>query len=132
MFRAQRPATWIDGCLSRRSIARLQPGGGGAVGARTTGNPGSRPAAGHPSRFTAYVVTPRSRRVATGAPGAPGPAELDELMRMQAMRGAHANNQIRRWGMGAGVLPWTAATLDLIKRTRRNPVRAGRAVSANL
>ena len=62
-------------------------------------------------------------------PCAPAPAELDELLRMQALRGAHTNNQIRRWGMGAGVLPWTAVALDLVKRTRRNPVRAGRALA---
>jgi membrane-associated phospholipid phosphatase len=60
-------------------------------------------------------------------PGEPSPAELDELMRMQALRGAHTNNQIRRWGAGAGVLPWTAVALELVRRTRRNPVRAGRA-----
>jgi membrane-associated phospholipid phosphatase len=62
-------------------------------------------------------------------PAEPSPAELDELMRMQALRGAHTNNQIRRWGTGAGVLPWTAVALDLVKRTRRNPVRAGRALA---
>jgi membrane-associated phospholipid phosphatase len=62
-------------------------------------------------------------------PGEPSSAELNELMRMQGLRGAHTNNQIRRWGIGGGVLPWTAIALDLVKRTRRNPVRAGRALA---
>jgi membrane-associated phospholipid phosphatase len=56
-------------------------------------------------------------------------AELDELLRMQALRSAVTNAAIRRWSDGAGVLPWTAIALDLIKRSRRNPVRAGRALA---
>jgi hypothetical protein len=62
-------------------------------------------------------------------PAAPSRAELDELLRMQALRSAVTNAAIRRWSDGAGVLPWTMIALDLIKRTRRNPVLAGRAMA---
>jgi hypothetical protein len=54
---------------------------------------------------------------------------LDELLRMQALRSAVTNAAIRRWSDGAGVLPWTTIALDLVKRSRRNPVRAGRALA---
>jgi hypothetical protein len=62
-------------------------------------------------------------------PAAPTRAELDELLRMQALRSAVTNAAIHRWSDGAGILPWTAIALDLVKRTRRNPVRAGRALA---
>ncbi len=62
-------------------------------------------------------------------PTAPTRAELDELLRMQALRSAVTNAAIRRWSDGAGVLPWTTIALDLVKRSRRNPVRAGRALA---
>jgi membrane-associated phospholipid phosphatase len=62
-------------------------------------------------------------------PAAPTRAELDELLRMQALRSAVTNDAIRRWNEGAGVLPWTAVALDLVKRTRRNPVQAGRGLA---
>jgi membrane-associated phospholipid phosphatase len=62
-------------------------------------------------------------------PTGPLRAELDELLRMQALRSAVTNATIRRWNEGAGVLPWTTIALDLIKRTRRNPIRAGRALA---
>ena len=62
-------------------------------------------------------------------PAAPTRAELDELLRMQALRSAVTNAAIAHWNDGAGVLPWTTVALDLVKRTRRNPVRAGRALA---
>jgi hypothetical protein len=62
-------------------------------------------------------------------PAAPTRAELDELLRMQALRSAVTNAAIAHWNGGAGVLPWTTVALDLVKRTRRNPVRAGRALA---
>ncbi len=62
-------------------------------------------------------------------PATPTRAELDELLRMQALRSAVTNAAIIRWSDGGGVLPWTGIALDLIKRTRRNPVRAGRALA---
>lgn len=62
-------------------------------------------------------------------PAAATRAELDELLRMQALRSAVTNAAIRRWGDGAGVLPWTTVALDLVKRSRRNPIRAGRALA---
>ena len=62
-------------------------------------------------------------------PTAPTRAELDELLRMQALRSAVTNAAIRRWSDGAGVLPWTTVALDLVRRSRRNPVRAGRALA---
>src|SRR5262249_43230173 len=49
-------------------------------------------------------------------PAPPSRAELDELMRMQALRSAVTNAAIARWSDGAGVLPWTMLTLDLVKR----------------
>lgn len=62
-------------------------------------------------------------------PAAPTRGELDELLRMQALRSAVTNAAIAHWNEGAGVLPWTTVALDLVKRTRRNPVRAGRALA---
>src|SRR5215467_4325199 len=62
-------------------------------------------------------------------PAAPTRGELDELLRMQALRSAVTNAAIAHWNEGAGVLPWTGVALDLVKRTRRNPVRAGRALA---
>jgi membrane-associated phospholipid phosphatase len=62
-------------------------------------------------------------------PAAPTRAELDELMRMQALRSAVTNAAILRWSAGAGVLPWMTVALDFVKRSRRNPIRAGRALA---
>jgi membrane-associated phospholipid phosphatase len=62
-------------------------------------------------------------------PAPPARAELDELLRMQAFRSSVTNAAIRRWSDGAGVLPWATIALDLIKRSRRNPIRAGRALA---
>ena len=81
------------------------------------------PARGH----TWLLAAPNALR--PPRPADPTPAELDELMRMQALRSSVTNAAIARWSQGAGVLPWTAVALDLVVRSRRNPVRAGRALA---
>ena len=78
-------------------------------------------------RHTWLLAAPNALR--PPRPADPTPAELDELMRMQALRSSVTNAAIARWSQGAGVLPWTAVALDLVVRSRRNPVRAGRALA---
>jgi membrane-associated phospholipid phosphatase len=74
-------------------------------------------------------LLPAANALRPPSPAAPTRAEIDELLRMQALRSAVTNAAIRHWNDGAGVLPWTAIALDLVKRTRRNPIRAGRGLA---
>jgi membrane-associated phospholipid phosphatase len=129
MSRARHAVTWINGPLSRRRLLGYGLAGAAlwTLGRGATPVFGATPATQAASPHTWLLGSADELRPPPA--DEPAPAELDELMRMQAMRGAHTNNQIRRWGMGAGVLPWTAVALDLVKRTRRNPVRAGRALA---
>src|SRR5215203_148135 len=98
MSRARHVTTWTNGPLSRRRLlgyglagATLWTLGRGAtpVFGQT---PATQPALPHTWLLgSADELRPPSA-------GEPASAELDELMRMQALRGAHTNNQIRRWG----------------------------------
>ena len=63
------------------------------------------------------------------APSAPTAAEVDELLALQGQRTAATNQVVARWGTGPAVLPWTELALELIKRHKPGPVRAGRALA---
>jgi hypothetical protein len=78
-------------------------------------------------RHTWLLPSPSALR--PPAPGAPTRTEIDELLGMQALRGPATSAAIQQWNDGAGVVPWTMVALNLIKRTRRNPVQAGRALA---
>ena len=63
------------------------------------------------------------------APPPPSPAELGELLDLQARRTAVTAATVDRWDGGSVVLPWTNLALDLIKIHTPSPVRAGRALA---
>jgi hypothetical protein len=48
---------------------------------------------------------------------------------MQALRSGTTSAAIQQWNDGAGIVPWTMVALNLVKRTRRNPIQAGRALA---
>jgi hypothetical protein len=76
---------------------------------------------------SSHLVAAFAKRAA--ATGTPTRAEIDELLGMQALRTAATDAAIHQWNDGVGVVPWTMVALNLIKRTRRNPVQAGRALA---
>jgi PAP2 superfamily len=121
-----------DARCSRRRLLEF----GVAGSALFCGFPLIGPQAVHAAQSNAKAVARRHTWLLASAnelrpppPAAATRAELDELLRMQALRSAVTNAAIRRWSDGAGVLPWTAIALDLVKRSRRNPARAGRALA---